>query len=353
MKKLLSLLVVTLLTASPMFSQTWGDNILSIPKRVWTDPVIYDYDEEVTWYFDLSGEDAAIREILDDATLALWTWIPTNPGDGHFGGGYNIAQPEMILTARKGYVYSITMKPTEFYNVTKEYLSAYSAENSFVMHIRVFSKDRDADINCFAFHVKFPHFIVKDIKTEKIPHLVYPTEVNATTPIAILIDKDSIPAFTGNLYLDTKINDGAYSVIYDGANANKTKMKNYFGVNEIYVLNISNPSEYFGTAFDYRLENIEFATRTEGSQASDNFVQYPLTPVDPWGGTSLEENVAQEPVRAYILNGVLFVDALNFDLYNISGSLVARSESSSLDVSNLPSGVYIVKTSKGSSKLIK
>lgn len=359
MKKLLSLLVIALMATSPMFSQAWGEGILSVPKRVWTDPVIYNYDEDVTWYFDLSGEDDAIKSILDEATLALWTWVPSNPGDGHFGGGYNLAQPEMVLTHRGGYVYSITLKPTTFYNVTSSYIENphYSGEwemSSFVMHIRVFSKERDADINCDAFHIRYPHFLIKDLKEKKIPHAVYPIEANATTPMAIVVAKDSIASFTGDLFIDSNINDEAYSVAYDAANPDKTKLKTYFGINDAYVLNIKNPSQYYGFSENYEITKLHFEVKTAGSQTSLLTSDYPITPASPWVPSGIEYNTTTpENLKAYVLNGILYVDAQSFDVYSISGALVAKSDSASLDISNLSNGTYIIKSPNGTVKLLR
>jgi len=359
MKKLFSLFVLVL-TCVNFVSAQWGDGILSTPKRIWTDPVIYNYDENVTWYFDLSNQDPDIKTILDEATLALWTWIPSNPGDGHFGGGYSIAQPEMTLTHRGGYVYSITMKPTEFYNVTKSYIENPHYANGdemtgFVMHVRVFSKNGDANINCAAFIIRYPHFLIKDLKAAGTQDTatVYPSAANATTPLAALLYNGG--TFSGDLHVKSSVNNGEKMVSYDALNPDLTKAKTYFGINDVYVFNILNPSQYFGVAYDYTINSLEFEFAEVG-QTVVHSGSVVLTPVDAWQPTiSGLGNITTVSgnMKLNISNGLLTINAPQFAVYNICGVRVANSNASTLDISNLTHGTYIVKTAHGTIKFNK
>lgn len=363
MKKLFFISAIVLCSVNFVNAQ-WGDGILSIPGRIWTDPVIYNYDEDVTWYFDLSSEGNDIKAVLDEATLALWTWQPSNPGDEHLGGGYSFVQPEMTLTHRGGYVYSITLKPTVLYNVTKAYIET-SAISSFVMHIRVFSKDRDSDINCAAFHIRYPHVLVNDLKTNNIPSTVYPPveegedkpKVNATTPMAIMFNNDYVKAdFTGDLFVNSSLNDGEHPVVYNAEHPDLTKAKTYFGVEDVYTFNIKNPSEFYGTAYDYQIDSIRYEFKTAGSQDAVYSGMQEFIPIAPWQPITSALNyvmTASNGLKINIENEILSVNATQFEVYNIMGAIVAESKSESLDISHLASGIYIIKAPNGTLKFIK
>ncbi|MCD7972223.1 MAG: T9SS type A sorting domain-containing protein [Candidatus Azobacteroides sp.] len=359
MKKLFFLLMGCLAFGSYSVAQEWGEGILSVPKRIWTEPVIYNYDEEVTWYFDLSDEPADIKAILDEATLALWTWVPSNPGDGHLGGGYGLAQPELMLTHRGGYVYSITMKPSVLYAVSN--IESTTDSESFVMHIRVFSKDRDADINCAAFHIRFPHVLVQDIKTNGIPATVYPIPeggslpaANATTAIAILMNNEQVGAnITGDLFVTSGINDWEKSVAYDEGNPERTKAKTYFGVDDVYVFNITNPSRFFDVNFDYPINTMEYQFKFAGAEEAVYEGDQEFEVVAPWT-TGIKNTPAQPSnVKYTLINDVLTVDAASFSVFSITGVAVAQDKSGSLDMSGFPKGIYILKTGDGIVKFIK
>lgn len=64
MKKIISVLIVfcaMLVSVKGMAADS--------PSNVWTYPTLFNYDEEVTWYFDLSG--TTVQEGVD---LYLWAW---------------------------------------------------------------------------------------------------------------------------------------------------------------------------------------------------------------------------------------------------------------------------------------
>lgn len=364
MKKFFYSLAIILLSTGYIFAQDWGEGILSIPARIWTDPVIYNYNEEVTWYFDLSAEDAAVKEVLDDATLALWTWQPTNPGDGHIGGGYGLPQEELQLVHRGGYVYSITMKPSELY--AKSDIEASTKSQDFVMHIRVFSADGMSNINCEAFKIRYPHILVNDVKSYDILSTIYPPvkegeeipRINATTSLAIMLNNAKLKAeFTSDLFVNASLNDNEYAVNYDPANPDLTKAQNFFGIDDVYVFNIKDPSDYFGVPYDYQIDSIRYEFRTANSEEPIYTSVQKFTPVKPWKPTITtginEVASISGSVKMYLSQGTLTVNAPQFEIYSISGALVATSKTSVLDISHLSDGIYILKAPNGALKFVK
>lgn len=363
MKKLFSLLVTGLCFVGFVSAQDWGEGILPIPQRIWTSPVIYNYDEQVTWYFDLNNADDGIKEVLDDATLALWTWGPSNPGDGHIGGGYSYPQEELLLTHRGNYIYSITLTPTVLYNVTKAYIETphYSGEyemTGFVFHIRVFSADQQSNINSEAYVLRYPHYLVNDLKTDNIPATVKPLVINATTPLAIFLNNDYLKeTITGDLFVTSGINSWEKSVAYDAANPDLTKAKTYFGIDDVYVFNINNPAAFYGVGYDYVINSLDYQFKYAGTEAGDDVYggdESGFTQATPLNITGIKNvQAASAKVKYAINDGILTVNAAAFSVYNIAGIAVADAQQGSLDISGLPTGVYILKTAEGTAKFLK
>jgi lysophospholipase L1-like esterase len=79
------------------------------PSSVCTSPASYSFDQEVTWYFDLTGNDLVTAG--DD--LFFYSWEPNTPPNG--------AAP---LTYENQMLWSLTFVPTDYYGVTLADLEA-------------------------------------------------------------------------------------------------------------------------------------------------------------------------------------------------------------------------------------
>lgn len=64
-------------------------------------------------------------------------------------------------------------------------------------------------------------------------------------------------------------------------------------------------------------------------------------------------SVTIAPLKVSINGNILQTNASGFELYNVSGVLLANSTDSTMDVSDLAKGLYIVKTDKGTTKVVK
>lgn len=87
MKRIIYLIVAVGLSVC---FNTYADEVGDVAK-VWTDPVIYLYDQEVTWYFDLSG-----TGFSDSDELYMWAWSPSEPDVGNWENGSDFAKLEYI-----------------------------------------------------------------------------------------------------------------------------------------------------------------------------------------------------------------------------------------------------------------
>lgn len=94
----------------------------SADAEIWTSPAAFLPDEEVTWYFDVSGtslEDIHLDD--DDEGIYLWTWFPSEPDAGNFENSSEFA----ALTHVEGNIWRIDLTPTTYYGVSADQISAF------------------------------------------------------------------------------------------------------------------------------------------------------------------------------------------------------------------------------------
>lgn len=365
MKKIFSLLMVALFATSMAFAD--GE----FPAgRMWSDPVIYSYDQQVTWYYDMS--DSGIPE---GATLALWNWQPKDMSGllapyGN-GDGETVADvPAVAYMKNEGNgVYSYTLTPTEFYEMTEAEIVA-NTEGGFWQQARVFGSDGIYLGNTGSIFHLFPHQILLGLKglandaiaTDKgavndmAEHAVYPTTINATTPIAFILNNDELGAsWDASLHFVSGVNGWNNKVDYNWDNKDASKCSTYFGYDDIFVFNVTNPAKYYSLAWDAVIDDIQFLfTPYDWASPVILETEQEFEQATPWETTAIKNiTPSAEAVVAKVVGGVLTVNAASFDLYSITGNCIAKSINSEINVSNLPAGVYIVKTAQGAVKIIK
>jgi len=106
MKKVLfySMLVITLLLPNTLFAT--GKKLPGVPT-VWTVPAIFSADEEVTFYYDVSG-----IGFPDGVDLYLWAWQPTEPDAGNGDNSSDFAKLDYVGDN----IYKKTMVPTKYFS---------------------------------------------------------------------------------------------------------------------------------------------------------------------------------------------------------------------------------------------
>lgn len=102
MKKLFSLFILT-------FTGILGLSAQIAPANVCTSPASYNFDQEVTWYFNLKGNSM----VTPGENLYLWSWEPVELPNGR-----------ALLTYEQDMIWSLTFTPTELYGVTVEEIEA-------------------------------------------------------------------------------------------------------------------------------------------------------------------------------------------------------------------------------------
>lgn len=84
-------------------------------SKIWSYPVVYQYNEEVTWYFDLAN-----TTFPENEDIYIWIWSPTEPDAGNWENSSNFAK----LTYEGDFIWSFTLTPTEYFSVSAEDIAA-------------------------------------------------------------------------------------------------------------------------------------------------------------------------------------------------------------------------------------
>jgi hypothetical protein len=357
MKKLFSFLIFLLGSASIMLA----DGQFGNPVRWWTNPAIFNYDEEVTWYYDLSDSD-----IPEGASIAIWSWQPAQTA-GSYGNapGETVADIDQnsLLTYAGDHVWKFKFTPTEFYGLDVAAFMA-NAEDGFWQLLRVFGADGVYLENTGVFCILYPHKVLKRTQAlalgETIPveSDVHPYAINATTPIAFILNNDELGAEVPvSLHLVSGLNEWQHKVDYNWDNKDASKAVHYYGYDDIYVFNVTNPSTYYSIPYDYAITDIQYLfTNYDWTPGVVLETEFENDDARPWQETITGlRNIAttSRSVKASVVDNVLKVNVPAFEVYNVAGVKVAKSTESTLNVTDLVKGVYIVKTANGSVKIVR
>ena len=83
-----------------------------VPAKIWTYPVVYALDQEVTWYFDMTG-----TNFSEGQDLYLWAWSPSEPDAGNFDNSSEFAKLEYVgdIKTFKESGNAVQIYPEKFY----------------------------------------------------------------------------------------------------------------------------------------------------------------------------------------------------------------------------------------------
>ena len=228
------------------------------PSKTWTVPEIYSYDDEITWYFDMTGSGVA-----ETQELYLRVWEPSEPDTGN----YTPSPASSKLTYIGNFVWKITLTPTKFFNKTIEQIKARLATTGIGGYwMRLKSKDMTVtDIETDVFSVQPPTQKIADFKTSGVAVAVYPSSFKVDTLISIVVNlskvyvNGNIGGFAGkdSVYMQSGLDNGL-TVLADVNNQStliKTKMKKLD--TNVFAINFR-PYQYYEVAKDYDYSNLVF-----------------------------------------------------------------------------------------------
>jgi len=239
MKKLIHILLLAFVMV-PNFIQAQEE--AGAPTKIWSYPVIYKYDEEVTWYFDLSTTTFAETE-----DIYLWIWSPSEPDAGNWENSSDFAK----LTYEGNKVWSFKLTPTVYFSKTPAEIAA-SAGFWFRLKSKTGSKQSDVS------NVAYTPF--DDFATANELIRAYPPAPTLTEGLSILFNANLAPGFEDatSVHFHSGLNNWDVKQEYQAwlpEIVEKTKLKNLGG--GIYKMDLI-PSVYYNAPEGYIMQNLVF-----------------------------------------------------------------------------------------------
>lgn len=261
MKKLLQLLMLALFFAPASGN---AQEAAGAVADMWSYPVVYKYDEEVTWYFDLSG---TTWNQGDD--VYLWIWSPSEPDAGNWEDSSDFAK----LTWEHDFVWSFTLTPTTYFSMTPD---AIAASAGFWFRLKDDGGTKQSDVANMAY-TSFTSFYTANELIRP-----YPEHPTIDAGLSILFNANLVPGFENatSVHMHSGMNNWAVLQEYQAwlpEIVAKTALKNLG--NGFWKMDLI-PSEYYPNIPDgFVMENITFL-----------FVK------DDWAGTTPDQIIYADEV---------------------------------------------------------
>jgi len=211
-------------------------------NATWSFPVVYNYDEEVTWYFDLSTTTFAMGE-----DIYIWIWSPSEPDAGNWENSSDFAK----LTYVEGMTWKFTLTPTTYFSMTPE---AIAASAGFWFRLKDDAGTKQSDVS----NVSYTPFSSFYTANELIRS--YPTAPTLNKGVSILFNANLAPGFEGatSVHMHSGLNNWDLKVEYQAWIPEivlKTQLKNLG--NGFYKMDLV-PKEYYAAPDGYVMENLVF-----------------------------------------------------------------------------------------------
>lgn len=205
-------------------------------------PVVYNYDEQVTWYFDLSTTTFAPGE-----DIYIWIWSPSEPDAGHWENSSEFAK----LTYVSGMTWTFTLTPTTYFSMTPE---AIAASAGFWFRLKSKTGTKQSDVASIAY-TPFASFYTAN---ELIR--AYPAAPALDKPLSILFNANLAPGFEGatSVHMHSGLNNWDIKVEYQAwipEIVTKTQLKNLG--NGFYKMDLI-PKEYYNAPDGYVMTVMNF-----------------------------------------------------------------------------------------------
>lgn len=211
-------------------------------NKTWSYPVIYRYNEEVTWYFDLSTTTFAPGE-----DVYLWIWSPSEPDAGNWGNSSDFAK----LTYVDGATWSFTLTPTVYFSMTPE---AIASSAGFWFRLKDKTGSKQSDVTNLAY-TDFSSFYTANELVRP-----YPTAPSLDKGLSILFNANLAPGFSDatSVHMHAGLNNWTILQEYQvwiPEVVEKTKLKNLG--NGFYKMDLV-PKTYFNVPDGFVMENMNY-----------------------------------------------------------------------------------------------
>ncbi len=233
---------------------------------MWSYPVVYNYNEEVTWYFDLLN-----TTFPEDEDIYIWIWSPSEPDAGNWENSSEFAK----LNYEGDMVWSFTLTPTEYFSMTSEDIAASAG---FWLRL----KDKTGALQSSVANVSYTDFSSFYTADELIRS--YPTLLTLDEGVSILFNSNLVSGFgtPPSVHMHSGLNDWEILQEYQAwvpEVVEKTKLKDLG--DGFYKMDLI-PSEYFNTPDGYIMTNLVFLmVATDWAANSGDQVLYAAEFVPP------------------------------------------------------------------------
>ncbi|MDQ6530253.1 hypothetical protein [Flavobacterium sp. LHD-85] len=249
MKKFIYTILLALLMA-PNFIQ--AQEAAGAVGPISSFPVVYKYDEKVTWYFDMSASTFAETE-----DLYIWIWSPSEPDAGNWENSSDFAK----LKYEGNKIWSFTLTPTTYFSKTPDEIAASAG---FWFRLKNKNGSKQSDVG------NVPYTDFSSFYTSGELFRSYPTKPLIDKPVSIIFNANLNPAFAGtpSVHMHGGLNDWAIQQMYEAAKpeiAEKTKLKDLG--NGFYKMDFV-PKQYFNAPDDFVMEKINFLMVAENWTAN-------------------------------------------------------------------------------------
>ncbi|WP_445738269.1 hypothetical protein [Mariniflexile sp.] len=240
MKKILYTILIALFVAANFVH---AQQEVGGPNKIWSYPVVYNYDEQVTWYFDLST-----TTFVADEEVYLWIWSPSEPDAGNWGNSSEFAR----LTNEGNMIWSFTLTPTTYFSKT---VAEIAASAGFWFRLKDKTGSKQSDVT------NVPYTSFSSFYTANELIRAYPEAPTLNGGLSILFNSNLVPGFENveSVHFHSGMNNWAILQEYQAwlpEISEKTKLKNLG--NGIYKMDLI-PSKYYNNIPDgFVMENITF-----------------------------------------------------------------------------------------------
>lgn len=262
--KIIKILIALLLPIVAMSQEEAGEI-----AQIWSFPVVYNYDEATSWYFDLTGTTFAENE-----EIYLWAWSPTEPDADNWENSSDFAK----LTYIGNMVWRFDLTPTLYFSQT---IDEIKASAGFWLRLKDKTGSKQSGVG------SIPITDFSDFATSGDVFGFYPTKFYLDQPLSILFNSNLVEGFDGatSVYMHAGLNDWDAEATQEYQAwlpeiVEKTKLVDMG--NGIYRKDLI-PGEYFNAPDGYVMQNMVFLfVKNDWEKTTENLVMTaPDVPIPP------------------------------------------------------------------------
>ena len=239
MKKIIHIIVLALVMLPNLIqAQEEMGNV----NATWSYPVVYKYDEQVTWYFDLSTTTFA-----ENQDVYIWIWSPSEPDAGNWENSSEFAK----LTYVGNKVWSFTLTPTVYFSRTPEQIASSAG---FWFRLKNKTGTQQSGVAQIAY-TDFSSFYTANEMIRP-----YPLQPTLDKGLSILFNSNLVPGFADaqSVHFHSGLNNWDVKQEYQAwlpEIVEKTKLKNLG--NGFYKMDLV-PAQYYPVPDGYVMDNLVF-----------------------------------------------------------------------------------------------